>query len=81
MYSGMSFKIDVACLFFLSFYNYKTTAKEKPDMACFKTAAYNTYHETSNISRTLAGNKILDHSEAVGSWPLGAAPTTASFST
>ena len=36
------------------------------------------YHKTSNISRTLADNKIVDHSDvvgAVGASPVGAAPT------
>ena len=39
------------------------------------------YHKTSNIRRTLVGNKIVDHSVAVGASPVGAAPTTSSFST
>ena len=34
------------------------------------------YRQISNISRTLVGNKIVDHSDVVG-----AAPTTSSFST
>ena len=34
------------------------------------------YRQTSNISGTLVGNKIIDHSA-----PVGAAPTTSSFST
>ena len=41
----------------------------------------NVYHKTSNISRTLVGNKIVDHSDVVGASPVGAAPTTSSFST
>ena len=40
-----------------------------------------TYRKTSNISRTLVGNKIIDNSDAVGASPVGAAPTTSSFST
>ena len=36
---------------------------------------------TSNISRTLVGNKIVDNSDVVGASPVGAAPTTSSFST
>ena len=40
-----------------------------------------TYRRTSNISRTLIGNKIDDHSDEVGASPVGAAPTTPSFST
>ena len=39
------------------------------------------YRKTSNISRTLVGNEIVDHSDVVGASPVGAAPTTSSFST
>ena len=35
---------------------------------------------SSNISHTLVGNKIADHSNVVGASPVGA-PTTSSFST
>ena len=35
----------------------------------------------SNIRRTLDGNNIVDHSDVVGASPVGAAPTTSSFST
>ena len=36
----------------------------------------------NNIRHTLQGNEIVAHSDAVGaSWPVGAAPTTSSFST
>ena len=34
-----------------------------------------------NVSRTLVGNKIVDHSDVVVASPVGAAPTTSSFST
>ena len=37
--------------------------------------------KTSNIGRTLVGNKIVDNSDAVGALPVSAAPTTSSFST
>ena len=40
-----------------------------------------TYRKTSNISRTLVGNKIVDNSDVVGASPVGAAPTISSFST
>ena len=40
-----------------------------------------TYREVSNIRRALEGNKIADHSDVVGASPVGAAPTTSSFST
>ena len=39
------------------------------------------YRQTSNISRTLVGNKIVVHSDVVKASPVGAAPTTSSFST
>ena len=39
------------------------------------------YRKTSNIRRTLVGNEIVDHSDVVGASPVGAAPTTSSFST
>ena len=38
------------------------------------------YCQTSNISRTLVGNKIVDHSDVVGALPVSSAPTTSSFS-
>ena len=38
-------------------------------------------HQTPNISRTLVSDKIVDHSDVVGTSPVGAAPTTSSFST
>ena len=39
------------------------------------------YRKTSNISRTLVGKEIVDNSDVVGASPVGAAPTTSSFST
>ena len=39
------------------------------------------YHKTSNISRTLVCNKIVDHSDVVGASPAGTAPTTSSYLT
>ena len=39
------------------------------------------YRQVFNISRTLLGNKIVDHSDVVGASPVGAAPTSSSFST
>ena len=43
--------------------------------------SFETYRKTSSISRTLAGNKTVDYSDVVGASPVGAAPTTSSFST
>ena len=42
---------------------------------------YLDYRKTSNIRRTLVGNKLVDHSDVVGESPVGATPTTSSFST
>ena len=39
------------------------------------------YRQVSSIRRTLVGNQIVDHSDVVGASPVGAAPTTSSFST
>ena len=39
------------------------------------------YGKTSNIRRTLVGNERVDHWDVVGASPVGAAPTTSSFST
>ena len=39
------------------------------------------YRQVSNIKRILVDNKIVDHSDVVGATPVGAAPTTSSFST
>ena len=39
------------------------------------------YRQVSNIRRALVGNWIFDHSDVVGASPVGAAPTTSSFST
>ena len=33
-----------------------------------------------NISRTLVGNKVVDHSDVVGASPVGAAPTSSALS-
>ena len=42
---------------------------------------YVDYRQTSNISHTWVGNKIVDHSDAAGASPVGAAPNTSLFST
>ena len=40
-----------------------------------------TCHQTSNIRHTLVSNEFVDNSDVVGAAPVGAAPTTSSFST
>ena len=42
---------------------------------------YVKYRQTSNIRCTFVGNIIVYHSDVVGATPVGAAPTTSSFST
>ena len=42
---------------------------------------YQKYRKISNIKRTLVGKNIADHSDVVGASPVGATPTTSSFST
>ena len=54
-------------------YTYCTTSKTK--LPCFEIC-----RKVSNIRRTFVGNYIFDHSDAVGAPPIGAAPTTSSFS-
>ena len=44
-------------------------------------AKVNEYRHTSDKSRTLVGNKIIDHSGVAGASPVSAVPTTPSFST
>ena len=39
------------------------------------------HRQVSNIRRTLEANDIVDHPDVVGASPVGAAPTTSSFST
>ena len=40
-----------------------------------------TYRQVSNKRRTLVRNKLVDHSDVVGASPVGAAPTSSSWST
>ena len=56
---------------------------QKHDVACSTAMIQveDNYLQTSNISRTLVGNGIVDHSDVVGALPGGTAPTTSSFST
>ena len=46
-----------------------------------QTTKITNYHQVSNKTPTLLGNEIVDHSDVVGASPVGAAPTTSSFST
>ena len=69
----------------------EVTLKDTGKICCFKTTAAQTkksicitiqmYRETSNIRCTLVSNNIVDLSDVAGASPVGAAPTTSSFST
>ena len=54
------------------------------ELGYFYTSAFLTLHgiyrQVSNIRHTLVGNKIDNHSDVVGASPVGAAPTSSSFS-
>ena len=45
------------------------------------TAGHYTYCQTSNTNHTLVSNKLVNHSDVVVASPVGAVPTTFSFST
>ena len=69
--------------------DYITTTKQSTTKPCAYLLGYTVssreadiiYRKVSNISRTLVRNKNVDHSDVVGASPVGAAPTTSSFST
>ena len=65
-------KQNINCFLELSFHTLVLTSQ-----GC----AIHIYRKVFNIRRTLVGNKIVDHSDVVGAPPVGAAPTTSSFST
>ena len=57
-----------------------TTIKRKKPWPRLAWAGEVRYHQTSNMKCTLVGNEVVDHSDVVGASPVGAAPTTSSFS-
>ena len=59
----------------------RTISQKKPEWLITKFGLKITYRKVSNIRRTLVDNKIVYHSDIVGASPVGAAPTTSSFST
>ena len=59
----------------------KTPAAICLGLMCHCTRLNGDYRKTTNIRRTLEGNKIVDHSDVVGASPVGAAPTPSLFST
>ena len=71
-------KSDVPYMFYTKFY------LDKPNFYSFSskwTCIGKHYRKVSNIRRTEVGNTIVDHSDVDGASPVGAAPTTSSFST
>ena len=81
-FNEKSFKIQM----FLFKKMYFAISSEKCRPFCLGLDVLNTkignkYRKTSNINRTLVGNKIVGNSDVVGASPVGAAPTTSSFST
>ena len=56
------------------------TINKNEDHALLSSSNSEGYRQVSNVRRTLVGNYIVDHSDVVGALPVGAAPTTSSFS-
>ena len=50
------------------------------DIEMFKIVIDCKYCQTSNVRCTIVDSKLVDHSDVVGATPVGAAPTTSSFS-
>ena len=67
---ALAYTLMATTLYFISIFH-KTAAGY---VLCYK------YRKTSNISRTLVGNKIVENSDVDGASPVGAAPTTPEFS-
>ena len=58
-----------------------TLVKKPSDLDIQSTGEWLEYRKTSNIRHTFGRNQIVNHSDVVGASPVGAAPTTSSFST
>ena len=58
-----------------------TTFQASIYIVCIDHGKMRPKRKLSNLRHTLVGNKIVDHSDVVGASPVGAAPTTSSFST
>ena len=79
-FSSENLKFQVNCSIWLS--DLSSGIENKCEILnCHISQGPMSYHQTSNISRTLVGNKIVDHSNVVEASPVGAAPTTSSFLT
>ena len=68
--SEISFKdqYSVRIIIHIHLYSAKVTLRHKPSL-------FHQYCQTSNISRTVIGNKLVDHSDVVGASPVGANST------
>ena len=60
--------------------SYRQTLNIKHTLLGYKIFDLSDVPQTSNISCTWVGNKIVAHPDVVGASPVGAAPTTSSFS-
>ena len=58
---------------------HRTATKPSSETIC--TQFTDVYCQASNISHTLVGNIVVDHSDVVGAPPVVVAPTTSSFLT
>ena len=67
-----------ASLLLLGYVRYNEMA-QVVECTCHERQQHNC-RQTSNISRTLVNNKIVDHSDVVGALTAGDAPTLSSFS-
>ena len=67
-------------LLYLQWYTFLNTSQLMFTSECCR-LNIKMYRKTSNIRRTLVGNQIVDHPDVVGTSPVGAVPTTSSFST
>ena len=73
-FAGLAIPIFDKMVFLLKNHAWKLSEK-------FASQQMFSYYQVSYIRWTLVGNKIVDHSDVVGASPVGAAPTTSSFST
>ena len=81
LHNGISYTGKMTSLYWIGGSGHKPEAIKSYPKYVFTELSHYYYRQVSNISRTLVGNKIVDHSDVVGASPVGAAPTTSSFST
>ena len=76
--------LKISILKWLKFHIYKFARKSQPhltgDNDLNSDDQIHNYCQTSSISGTLVGNKLVDHSDVAGALPIGTAPAISSFS-